>query len=62
LITILEWREKVKFVATLMPSRQDIKIYINTPDNIKNKVETSTKIRTADWEPSNIFAEEITIL
>ena len=27
-----EWREKVKFVATLMPSRQDIKIYLEYTD------------------------------
>jgi len=29
-----EWREKVKFVATLMPSRQDIKIYRDYTDKI----------------------------
>jgi trehalose 6-phosphate synthase len=47
-----EWREKVKFVATLMPSRQDIKIYREYTDNIKNIVETiNQKYATADWEP-----------
>ncbi len=47
-----EWREKVKFVATLMPSRQDIKIYRVYTDNIKNIVETiNQKYATADWEP-----------
>lgn len=47
-----EWREKVKFVATLMPSRQDIKIYREYTDNIKNIVqEINEKHATPDWEP-----------
>lgn len=47
-----EWRKKVKFVATLMPSRQDIKIYREYTDNIKNIVnEINAKYETPDWQP-----------
>lgn len=47
-----EWREKVKFVATLMPSRQDIKIYREYTDNIKNIVkEINEKYETPNWQP-----------
>ncbi|MCC7550490.1 MAG: trehalose-6-phosphate synthase [Methanobacterium sp.] len=47
-----EWREKVKFVATLMPSRQDIKIYREYTDNIRDMVrEINQKHGTDDWEP-----------
>jgi trehalose 6-phosphate synthase len=47
-----EWREKVKFVATLMPSRQDIKIYREYTDNIKDIVKKiNEKHATPDWEP-----------
>lgn len=47
-----EWREKVKFVATLMPSRQDIKIYREYTDKIKDIVkEINKKYATPDWEP-----------
>lgn len=46
------WREKVKFVATLMPSRQDIKIYREYTDNIRDMVkEINQKYATPDWEP-----------
>lgn len=47
-----DWRGKVKFVATLMPSRQDIKIYREYTDNIKKIVrEINEKYATPDWEP-----------
>lgn len=47
-----EWREKVKFVATLMPSRQDIKIYREYTDNIQDIVKKiNEKYATPDWEP-----------
>ena len=47
-----EWREKVKFVATLMPSRQDIKIYREYTDNIRDIVKKiNEKYATPDWEP-----------
>ena len=47
-----EWREKVKFVATLMPSRQDIKIYREYTDKIKDIVkEINEKYATPDWQP-----------
>ncbi len=47
-----EWREKVKFVATLMPSRLDIKIYREYTDNIREIVkEINDKYATPDWEP-----------
>lgn len=47
-----EWREKVKFVATLMPSRQDIKIYREYTDNIRDIVkEINQKYATPNWEP-----------
>lgn len=47
-----EWRGKVKFVATLMPSRQDIKIYREYTDNIRDIVsQINQKYATADWEP-----------
>ncbi len=47
-----EWRGKVKFVATLMPSRQDIKIYQEYTDNIKALVKSiNQKHATTDWEP-----------
>jgi len=47
-----EWREKVKFVATLMPSRQDIKIYREYTDNIRDIVkEINQKYSTPNWEP-----------
>lgn len=46
------WREKVKFIATLMPSRQDIKIYREYTDNIRDMVkEINQKYSTPDWEP-----------
>lgn len=47
-----EWQEKVKFVATLMPSRQDIKIYREYTDNIRDIVkEINQKYATPNWEP-----------
>lgn len=47
-----EWREKVKFVATLMPSRQDIKIYREYTDNIKSIVNViNEKYETPNWQP-----------
>lgn len=47
-----EWKEKVKFVATLMPTRQDIKIYREYTDKIKEMVaEINDKYSTPDWEP-----------
>ncbi|NYB52621.1 MAG: trehalose-6-phosphate synthase [Methanobacteriaceae archaeon] len=47
-----DWRGKVKFVATLMPSRQDIKIYREYTDNIRDIVkEINEKYGTPDWEP-----------
>lgn len=47
-----QWREKVKFVATLMPTRQDIKIYREYTDNIRDIVkEINEKHATPDWEP-----------
>ncbi len=47
-----EWREKVKFVTTLMPSRQDIKIYREYTDNIQEIVKNiNDKYSTPDWEP-----------
>ncbi len=47
-----EWREKVKFVATLMPSRQDIKIYREYTDKIKDTVkEINAKYETPTWQP-----------
>lgn len=47
-----DWREKVKFVATLMPSRQDIKIYREYTDNIRDIVkEINEKYSTPNWEP-----------
>ena len=47
-----EWREKVKFVATLMPSRQDIKIYREYTDKIKDTVkEINAKYETPSWQP-----------
>ena len=52
LINIRNGREKVKFVATLMPSRQDIKIYREYTDNIKDIVnKINEKHATPDWEP-----------
>jgi len=47
-----EWKEKVKFIATLMPSRQDIRIYREYTDNIRELVrEINEKHATPDWEP-----------
>lgn len=47
-----EWREEVKFVATLMPTRQDIKIYRDYTDHIKNLVnEINEKYGTPTWKP-----------
>lgn len=47
-----EWIGKVKFVATLMPSRQDIKIYREYTDNIRDIVKKiNQKYATPDWEP-----------
>ncbi len=47
-----EWREKVKFVATLMPSRQDIKIYQEYTDKIKDIVKViNAKYATPNWQP-----------
>ncbi|MGC9516169.1 MAG: alpha,alpha-trehalose-phosphate synthase (UDP-forming) [Methanomicrobiales archaeon] len=47
-----EWREKVKFVATLMPSRLDIKIYQEYAANIQKLVdEINHKYATAHWKP-----------
>lgn len=47
-----EWRGKVKFVATLMPSRQDIKIYQEYTDNIQDIVKgINEKYASPDWEP-----------
>lgn len=47
-----EWREKVKFIATLMPSRQDIKIYREYTDNIREIVqEINQKYATTHWQP-----------
>ena len=47
-----EWREKVKFVATLMPSRLDIKIYREYTDKIREVVkEINEKYGTPDWQP-----------
>lgn len=47
-----EWIEKVKFIATLMPSRQDIKIYREYTDNIKDTVnKINQKYATPNWEP-----------
>ena len=47
-----EWREKVKFVATLMPSRLDIKIYREYTDKIREIVrEINEKYGTPDWQP-----------
>ena len=47
-----EWIGKVKFVATLMPSRQDIKIYREYTDKIKNIVnEINAKYETPNWQP-----------
>ena len=47
-----EWIGKVKFVATLMPTRQDIKVYREYTDNIKKIVKKiNKKYSTADWEP-----------
>ena len=47
-----EWREKVKFVATLMPSRLDIKIYRDYTDNIRDIVKKiNEKYETPNWQP-----------
>jgi trehalose 6-phosphate synthase len=47
-----EWRGKVKFVATLMPSRLDIKIYREYTDKIREIVrEINEKYGTPDWQP-----------
>ena len=47
-----EWREKVKFVATLMPSRLDIKIYREYVDKIREIVsEINEKYGTPNWQP-----------
>lgn len=47
-----EWIGKVKFVATLMPTRQDIKVYREYTDKIKDIVtEINQKYGTPDWEP-----------
>jgi trehalose 6-phosphate synthase len=47
-----EWKEKVKFIATLMPTRQDIDIYREYTDNIRNIVdEINEKYATLDWQP-----------
>ena len=47
-----EWREKIKFVATLMPSRLDIKIYREYTDKIREIVkEINEKYATPDWQP-----------
>ena len=47
-----EWREKVKFVATLMPSRLDIKIYREYTDKIRDVVkEINEKYGTPNWQP-----------
>jgi len=47
-----EWKENVKFVATLMSSRQDIKIYREYTDNIRDIVKKiNEKHATPDWEP-----------
>jgi trehalose 6-phosphate synthase len=47
-----EWKEKVKFVATLMPSRQDINVYREYTDNIRDIVkEINEKYATLDWQP-----------
>jgi len=47
-----EWKEKVKFVATLMPSRQDINVYREYTDNIRDIVkEINEKYATLNWQP-----------
>lgn len=47
-----EWKEKVKFVATLVATRQDIKAYRDYTDKIKDIVkEINEKYATPDWEP-----------
>ncbi|MGZ7068281.1 MAG: alpha,alpha-trehalose-phosphate synthase (UDP-forming), partial [Methanobacterium sp.] len=47
-----EWKEKVKFVATLMPSRQDINVYREYTDNIREIVkEINEKYTTLNWQP-----------
>jgi trehalose 6-phosphate synthase len=47
-----EWREKVKFVATLMPSRLDIKIYREYTENIRDIVKKiNEKYETPNWQP-----------
>ena len=47
-----EYREKVKFIATLMPSRQDIKIYQEYTQKIEELVdEINQKHGTRNWQP-----------
>lgn len=47
-----EWKEKVKFVATLVATRQDIKVYREYTDNIREIVKKiNEKHGTANWEP-----------
>ncbi|MDI6644150.1 MAG: trehalose-6-phosphate synthase [Methanobacteriaceae archaeon] len=47
-----EWRGKVKFIATLMPSRQDIKIYQEYTDKIEELVkEINQKYGDRRWQP-----------
>lgn len=47
-----EWREKVKFVATLMATRQDIDIYRDYTDKIRDMVkEINEKYGTPNWQP-----------
>ena len=47
-----EWKEKVKFVATLMPTRQDINVYREYTDNIRDIVkQINEKHATLDWQP-----------
>ncbi|MGZ7117544.1 MAG: alpha,alpha-trehalose-phosphate synthase (UDP-forming) [Methanobacterium sp.] len=47
-----EWKGNVKFIATLMPTRQDIKIYRDYTDKIRDMVnEINEKYSTPDWKP-----------
>ncbi len=47
-----EWKEKVKFIATLVATRQDIKVYREYTDKIRKIVKKiNEKHATPDWEP-----------
>jgi len=47
-----EWKGKVKFIATLMPSRQDIKIYQEYTAKIEELVkEINQKHGDGEWQP-----------